>query len=36
VKGSSVLKYDPSGSAAEAYRDLAKEVLNGSAPRQHA
>jgi chromosome partitioning protein len=36
VKGSSVLKYDPTGSAAEAYRDLAKEVLNGSAPRQHA
>jgi chromosome partitioning protein len=36
VKGSSVLKYDPAGSAAEAYRDLAKEVLNGSAPRQHA
>jgi chromosome partitioning protein len=36
VKGSSVLKYDPSGTAAEAYRDLAKEVLNGSAPRQHA
>jgi chromosome partitioning protein len=36
VKGSSVLKYDPSGSAAEAYRELAKEVLNGSAPRQHA
>jgi chromosome partitioning protein len=36
VKGSSILKYDPSGSAAEAYRELAKEVLNGSAPRQHA
>jgi chromosome partitioning protein len=36
VKGSSVLKYDPSGTAAEAYRELAKEVLNGSAPRQHA
>jgi chromosome partitioning protein len=36
VKGSSVLKYDPTGSAAEAYRELAKEVLNGSAPRQHA
>src|SRR5256714_5313017 len=36
VKGSSVLKYDPSGSAAEAYRELAKEVLNGSAPREHA
>ena len=36
VKGSSVLKYDPSGSAAEAYRDLAKEVLNGATPREHA
>jgi chromosome partitioning protein len=36
VKGSSVLKYDPSGSAAEAYRELAKEVLNGAAPREHA
>jgi chromosome partitioning protein len=33
VQGSSVLKYDPSGSAAKAYRDLAKEVLNGSTPR---
>jgi chromosome partitioning protein len=36
VKGSSILKYDPTGSAAEAYRTLAKEVLNGSAPREHA
>jgi chromosome partitioning protein len=27
VKGTSVLKYDPEGSAAESYRDLAKEVL---------
>ena len=27
VKGSSVLEYDPTGTAAEAYRDLAKEVL---------
>ena len=27
VKGTSVLKYDPEGSAAECYRDLAKEVL---------
>jgi chromosome partitioning protein len=32
VQGSSVLKYDPSGPAAKAYRDLAKEVLNGSTP----
>jgi chromosome partitioning protein len=28
VKGMSVLKYDPSGSAADAYRQLAKEVLS--------
>ena len=27
VKGMSVLKYDPTGTAAQAYRDLAKEVL---------
>ncbi|MGH2979405.1 MAG: ParA family protein [Solirubrobacterales bacterium] len=27
VKGTSVLKYDPEGSAAKCYRDLAKEVL---------
>jgi len=33
VQGSSVLKYDPSGPAAKAYRDLAKEVLDGSTPR---
>ena len=36
VKGTSVLKYDPSGTAANAYRDLAKEVLNGAKARQHA
>jgi chromosome partitioning protein len=36
VEGSSVLKYDSSGPAAKAYRDLAKEVLNGATPRQHA
>jgi chromosome partitioning protein len=36
VKGTSVLKYDPSGSAAQAYRDLAKEVLNGAQAREHA
>jgi chromosome partitioning protein len=36
VKGASVLKYDPSGSAAQAYRELAKEVLNGAKPREHA
>ena len=36
VKGSSVLKYDPRGTAAEAYRELAKEVLDGAKPREHA
>ena len=36
VEGSSVLKYDSSGAAAQAYRDLAKEVLNGATPREHA
>jgi chromosome partitioning protein len=36
VKGSSVLAYDPTGEAAELYRDLAKEVLNGQKSRQHA
>jgi chromosome partitioning protein len=33
VQGSSVLKYDPEGAAAAAYRDLAREVLNGASPR---
>jgi chromosome partitioning protein len=36
VKGNSVLKYDPSGTAAEAYRDLAKEVLDAAKAREHA
>ena len=36
VKGTSVLKYDPSGRAAEAYRELAREVLNGAKARKHA
>jgi chromosome partitioning protein len=36
VKGSSVLAYDPQGDAAELYRDLAKEVLNGAEAREHA
>ncbi len=38
VQGSSVLKYEPKGQAADAYRQLAKEVLNGAKPRarQHA
>jgi chromosome partitioning protein len=31
VRGSSVLKYDPKGNAAESYRDLAKEVLTNGA-----
>ncbi len=36
VKGQSVLQYDPRSEAAEMYRDLAKEVLNGAKARQHA
>ena len=36
VKGSSVLRYEPSGPAAQAYRDLAKEVLDGAKAREHA
>jgi chromosome partitioning protein len=36
VKGTSVLKYDPTGSAAEAYRELAKEVQSGAQAREHA
>jgi chromosome partitioning protein len=36
VKGSSILAYEPTGEAAELYRDLAKEVLNGQKSRQHA
>ncbi len=36
VKGMSILKYDPNGSAAEAYRELAKEVLHGAKSREHA
>ncbi len=34
VKGASVLAYEPDGEAAELYRDLAKEVLNGEKSRQ--
>jgi chromosome partitioning protein len=30
VKGMSVLKYEPDGMAAQSYRDLAKEVLDGT------
>ncbi len=36
VKGSSVLRYDPTGPAAQAYRDLAKEVLDGAQARDDA
>ena len=36
VKGTSVLKYDPSGNAAQAYRQLAKEVLDATQAREHA
>ena len=36
VKGNSVLKYEPSGPAAQAYRDLAKEVLDGAQTRDDA
>jgi chromosome partitioning protein len=36
VKGSSIMKYDPNGTAAAAYRDLAKEVLHGAKSREHA
>jgi len=36
VKGTSVLSYEPTGEAANMYRDLAKEVLSGQKSRQHA
>jgi hypothetical protein len=42
VKGFSVLKYDPTGAAAEAYRQLAREVVaakeaqDGAQAREHA
>jgi chromosome partitioning protein len=36
VKGNSVLKYEPSGPAAQAYRDRAKEVLDGAQARDDA
>ena len=36
VKGQSIIAYDPNGSAAEAYRELAKEVLDGAKSREHA
>ncbi|MCY4085634.1 MAG: AAA family ATPase [Actinomycetia bacterium] len=36
VQGTSILKYDPEGSAAEAYRELAEEVYGGTPARQYA
>src|SRR5213596_1006316 len=36
VKGQSIMKYDPTGDAALAYRLLAKEVLDGTSAREHA
>jgi len=36
VAGASVLAYDPEGAAAEAYRSLAREVLDGAKAREHA
>jgi chromosome partitioning protein len=36
VKGQSVLGYEPTGEAANIYRELAKEVLNGAKTREHA
>jgi chromosome partitioning protein len=36
VRGQSIMAYDPTGDAAETYRDLAKEVLNGAKAREHA
>ena len=36
VKGSSVLKYDPTAPRPQAYRELAKEVLHGAEAREHA
>ena len=42
VKGSSIIKYDPSGAAAEAYRELAREIVavkegeDGAQARKHA
>jgi chromosome partitioning protein len=36
VKGQSVLAYDPTSQAANLYRELAKEVLNGAQAREHA
>ena len=36
MKGQSVIAYEPEGEAANMYRGLAKEVLDGEKSRQHA
>src|SRR5881227_1603108 len=36
VKGASIMKYEPNGPAAQAYRELAEEVLDGAKAREHA
>jgi len=36
VKGSSIFGYEPTGPAADGYRELAKEVLDGAKSREHA
>lgn len=36
VQGTSVMKYEPEGTAADAYRELAEEVHNGTPAPQHA
>ena len=36
VKGASIFGYEPNGPAADGYRELAKEVLDGAKPREHA
>jgi len=36
VKGSSIFGYEPAGPAADGYRELAKEVLDGAKSREHA
>ena len=36
VKGASIFGYEPNGPAADGYRELAKEVLDGAKSREHA
>ena len=36
VKGASIFGYEPGGAAADGYRELAKEVLDGAKSREHA